>query len=168
MSIELDLDMSETETSRSSLTSDDSMDWRSQQRGGMSGGRSRSSTVSSAVDITNDQLVMMSVRELNRRLRGVAPGEVSRLKQLRRTLKNRGYAANCREKRLTLKDELEIERDALKKEVQRLRKENEGTRKMMKEMMDDYEKLREHVVMGSHLKTKITLQVVPKSEPPGE
>ncbi|CAK8678822.1 transcription factor MafK-like [Clavelina lepadiformis] len=80
---------------------------------------------SGATIFTDDELLNLSVRELNRHLRSLSPEESRRLKQRRRTLKNRGYAASCRIKRLTQKDELDLERIHLQNEVDRINQENQ-------------------------------------------
>ncbi|CAD5117113.1 unnamed protein product [Dimorphilus gyrociliatus] len=59
------------------------------------------------LNMTDMQLVSLSVKELNRQLQGLSKDEITRIKQRRRTLKNRGYAHNCRNKRLQQKADLE-------------------------------------------------------------
>ncbi|XP_012274256.1 uncharacterized protein LOC105696403 [Orussus abietinus] len=75
-------------------------------------------------ELMNDELLMsLSVRELNKRLHGCPREEVMRLKQKRRTLKNRGYAQNCRSKRLQQRQDLETTNRNLQNELQRVKSE---------------------------------------------
>merc|ERR1712241_1037981 len=93
--------------------------------------------------ISDEELVTLSVRDLNRHLkiRGLTRDEIVQMKQRRRTLKNRGYAASCRIKRLEQKDELECEKG----------KEFEDLDKLQVEIQDDNINLREEVE-GLHRK----------------
>lgn len=78
------------------------------------------------VEISDDELVSISVRDLNRQLkmRGLARDDIIRMKQRRRTLKNRGYAASCRTKRIEQKDELESEKQDTEQEINRMKSNN--------------------------------------------
>ncbi|KAG8317284.1 hypothetical protein J6590_029852 [Homalodisca vitripennis] len=73
--------------------------------------------------ISDDLLTHLTVRELNKRLHGLPREDVVRLKQKRRTLKNRGYAQNCRSKRLVQRHELELNNRQLQGEIHRLQME---------------------------------------------
>jgi uncharacterized small protein (DUF1192 family) len=71
--------------------------------------------------LNDDALMLLSVRELNKRLHGFPREEVVRLKQKRRTLKNRGYAENCRSKHLQQRHELEAINRNLQAELHRFK-----------------------------------------------
>ncbi|XP_051529340.1 transcription factor MafG-like isoform X3 [Myxocyprinus asiaticus] len=91
--------------------------------------------------LTDDELVSMSVRELNQHLRGLSKEEILQLKQRRRTLKNRGYAASCRVKRVTQKEELERQKAKLQQEVEKLASENASMKVELDALRSKYEAL---------------------------
>ena len=82
------------------------------------GGRPRQKGSSKIVtgnktELDEMDLTCLPVRELNKRLQGCARDEIMKIKQKRRTLKNRGYAQNCRTKRMVQRSELEDENQTL-------------------------------------------------------
>lgn len=87
-----------------------------------------SQLIGQSIGLDDDELVTLSVRDLNRRLSGVPKDQVKILKQRRRTLKNRGYAQNCRTRRLRAKSQLEEENIHLSLQVQILQQQLNATR----------------------------------------
>ncbi|XP_052819048.1 transcription factor MafB-like [Mya arenaria] len=76
----------------------------------------------SSCELDDDNLVALPVRELNKRLQGLTKDEIQRLKQKRRTLKNRGYAQNCRSKRMHHKSQLERTNNSLLDQISSLQR----------------------------------------------
>jgi len=76
------------------------------------------STALSAV--ADEELVTLSVRDLNKRLRNQTKEEKLKYKQRRRLLKNRGYAQTCRTRRIHNQHAKEIENEKLKEILQQV------------------------------------------------
>ena len=66
---------------------------------------------------TDDELMKLSIRDLNRRLKSLPKTEVHKIRKRRRSLKNRGYATSCRQRRTALKENLEIQNQRLKAQL---------------------------------------------------
>ncbi|UYV72550.1 MAF [Cordylochernes scorpioides] len=96
------------------------------------------------IPISEEELTSLSVRDLNKRLKtsGLSKEDVVRIKQRRRTLKNRGYAANCRTKRNDTKEGLERECESLKMEISQF---HANTAHLRSERIQILEKLRQLV-----------------------
>ncbi|XP_003740439.1 transcription factor MafG [Galendromus occidentalis] len=83
-------------------------------------------SITDKIQMSDEDLVTLGVRELNKRLKnaGLTRAEIMKMKQRRRTLKNRGYAASCRTKRIEQKDELEYEKNGILDRISALRRDN--------------------------------------------
>ena len=84
---------------------------------------------SDQIVLTEEELAKMPVKDLNALLRGLPESEVWKLKQRRRTIKNRGYAQTSRYKRTKLRAVLEKEKGSLEDELDKYRQENERLRR---------------------------------------
>ncbi|VDP01016.1 unnamed protein product [Heligmosomoides polygyrus] len=71
-------------------------------------------------EVTDEELQRISVRQLNQRLQGHDRQLVTMLKQKRRTLKNRGYALNCRVRRIQNQLQLEADNIQLRDQIRSL------------------------------------------------
>jgi chromosome segregation ATPase len=93
------------------------------------------------VELSDEVLANLPVKELNNILRGLPEDDVFKLKQRRRTLKNRGYAQNSRTKRVRQREDLEDERQQLKSELDVICKENEDLKRERDDARKKYDSL---------------------------
>lgn len=76
--------------------------------------------------ISDEELLSLSTRDLNRRIRLLSADEQRKIKSRRRTLKNRGYAQTCRTRRVGQRSELEADNERLSSELEQLRSDNKS------------------------------------------
>ena len=91
------------------------------------------------LDIAEDHLLKFSVRDLNKVLHGLPKQKQKQLKQKRRTLKNRGYAQNCRSKRMVARQDLEVTNIQLHKNMKSMMNELTNVKKecaVLKELLN--------------------------------
>ena len=108
-------------------------------------------TSNASSNLSDEALLKLGVKDLNKLLRTLSPDEKSKLKKRRRILKNRGYAANCRTKRLSHKEILEIEKDDLVNDVKKIKHENDILKIKLDSIKERFKDL-EHYV--NFMKTK--------------
>lgn len=92
-------------------------------------------------NISDEALLNLSVKDLNKLLKSLSPEERSKLKKRRRILKNRGYAANCRTKRMSQKEILEMEKNKLENDVKKMKYNNQMLRIKLDSIKERYRDL---------------------------
>lgn len=72
------------------------------------------------LQLSDGDLLSLSTRDLNRRIRHLSQDLQQQIKSRRRTLKNRGYAQTCRTRRVGQRHQLENDKERLSVEIQQL------------------------------------------------
>ena len=91
--------------------------------------------------IDDDALINLETKELNRRVKHLSKAKVIAIKHRRRTLKNRGYARSCREKKMTETSTLQRSNGDLEKDLASKRLELHLTLLQREEWKRKYEEL---------------------------
>jgi len=112
--------------------------------------------------VSDDELASLNIKDLNRKLkeRGLPKETIEKLKQRRRTLKNRKYATDCREKKDSEVHNLESSKDNEVDTIDSLEKENDDLR-------DKLSKLKSHYVKLFEFAKKNSIELKPRNVPIG-
>jgi len=94
------------------------------------------------VGVSVEELTTLSIIDLNKRLSGLTKEEINKLKAKRRTLKNRGYAQNCRESKDEEEKRLKTEGEELQKEISARKSSILEKRKQVEDFKRKYEQLK--------------------------
>eukprot|EP00795_Rhopilema_esculentum_P001258 gene1258-15639_t len=107
------------------------------------------SAASFSDDVTDDELTQLSVRELNKKLKGLPREAMHRLKQRRRLLKNRGYAQKCRTRRVQQYRNLSEDNAELYKQIDELQNLVRIYQKQKDDYKAKYEKLKSRIISST-------------------
>merc|ERR1711944_139460 len=93
--------------------------------------------------VSDDELASLNIKDLNRKLkeRGLPKETIEKLKRRRRTLKNRKYATDCREKKDSEVHTLESTKDNEVDTIDSLEKENDELRDKLSKLKNHYAKV---------------------------
>ncbi|CAH3042613.1 unnamed protein product [Pocillopora meandrina] len=96
---------------------------------------------------TDDELISISIRLLNQQLKNLPKAEAKQIRKRRRSLKNRGYATVCRQRRTALKESLEQQNKRLKLELKEAKENLYNTLRDRDMFKKKYEQL--HALLSS-------------------
>jgi len=99
------------------------------------------------VGISDEALLNLSVKDLNKLLKSLASEDRNKLKKRRRILKNRGYAANCRTKRMSQKEILQYKKEQLESDIRHKEHTNEMLRLKLNTIKDRYSDLQTYAIL---------------------
>ncbi len=97
--------------------------------------------------ISDEALLNLSVKDLNKLLKSLASEDRNKLKKRRRILKNRGYAANCRTKRMSQKEILQYKKEQLEIDIRHREHTNEMLRLKLNAIKDRYSDLQTYAIL---------------------
>ena len=106
-----------------------------------------SSGANSGMNIGDEALLQLSVKDLNKLLKSLSPDDRTKLKRRRRVLKNRGYAANCRTKRMSQKEILQMEKEKLEKDVHKIAHDNDMLKLKLDSIKERYKDLQQYATI---------------------
>lgn len=104
--------------------------------------------------VDDDELITLDTKALNKRVKLLPKTVVDEIKHRRRTLKNRGYARSCREKKMTETESLQRSKTDLEKELAYKRVELELALLQRDEWKRKYELLAS-IHVGQGMKVKV-------------
>ena len=100
------------------------------------------------INLTDEVLLSLPVKDLNSVLRGFSAEKKDETKQRKKTLKNRGYAKQCREKRVRQIEALDQETQQLRDDIDHLTRENNKLKRERVEAREKYDFLQKLLTTG--------------------